>query len=58
MIQTHKRDEMEIEPNNVELYELLGEGKRKKYYSNIESAEFGGRKNSYQFFLFGFFLMR
>lgn len=27
MIQSHKKDEMEIEPNNVELYELLGEGK-------------------------------
>lgn len=32
LIQVHKKDEMEmeIEPNSVELYELLGEGNRNK----------------------------
>lgn len=29
MIQSHEKDEMEIEPANVELYELLGEGESK-----------------------------
>lgn len=26
LIQSHNKDEMEIEPANVELYEILGEG--------------------------------
>lgn len=37
LIQTHKKDEMEIEPNNVELYELLGEGKNTHTHMHIIS---------------------
>lgn len=50
MIQTHKKDEMEIEPNNVELYELLGEGKThtKEYFFNVVAWIVA--KNSLHFF--------
>lgn len=39
MIQTHKKGEMEIEPANVELFELLGEGRHTQIRLDLHRTE-------------------